>query len=177
MESTDVFVLAIDPGLKGALAGLDRNGELMFLRDMPTETYTLKSKKTKSGKAATRNRYLLHELRDIVTGLNPKHLVYEQQHPMPDQGVTSQYTTGYGMGMLDMMAACLGTRTIVVSAQEWTKVMLKGASGEGKERALGVARSMFPRAERLCKSNGRADALCVAMYAYTTRIAHDPSAA
>jgi len=158
-----VAVLGIDPGLSGAYAALDEDGEIIELDDIPTETVKT-GRKTKSGKDGKKDRYLVNDLRDIITRLRPRVVVYEQQHAMRGQGVTSMFSTGYGFGMLEGMLSGLGQPSRVITAQSWTKTMLAGQAGDGKERAVLVARRMYPKAERLVKSNGRADALLIAFF-------------
>ncbi len=158
-----VAVLGIDPGLNGAYAALDDNGDLIELGDIPTETVKT-GRKTKSGKDGRKSRYLVNDLRDILVRLQPRTVIYEQQHAMKGQGVTSMFSTGYGFGLLEGMLSGLRQPSRVITAQAWTKAMLQGQSGDGKERAVLVARRMYPNAERLVKSNGRADALLIALF-------------
>ena len=164
MDSNDTIeVLAIDPGLKGAIVGMNAAGKILLIADTPTEKVKT-SRKSKLGNPIKKNLYLVNDLRDIVLGANPKLIAYERQHAMPGQGVSSMFTTGYGMGLLDMMVSSLCIPATVITAQEWTKHMLAGSTGDGKERAVSVARALYPNEPHLCKSNGRADAICIARY-------------
>lgn len=157
--NSQAFILGIDPGLKGAYAVLNQQGQLLELGDMPTISITSGKKK--------RNKLDASELRDILTRVKPEYVVYEQQQAMPGQGVTSMFSTGYGFGIIEGLLVALYQRHFSVLASRWTKSMLVGASGEGKERSLQVAKGLYPTAERLNKTNGRADALLIALYGLT----------
>ena len=68
----------------------------------------------------------------------------ERAQAMPKQGVVSMFTFGKGYGMWLMALAATKIPYQVVHSRTWTKVMLDGAPGDGKERAYLVARRMFP---------------------------------
>ena len=63
----------------------------------------------------------------------------ESQQAMPRQGVSSTFSTGQGFGMWRGILAALRLPYEIVTPATWTRGMLKGAPGEGKERAIAVA--------------------------------------
>lgn len=84
-------ILGVDPGLKGALAFLSLDGQLIAIEDMPC-----------LGKEV--NAYMLANL---IVGLGPvTTAVVERAHSMPKQGIAGafNYGTGYGK-ILGVLAA------------------------------------------------------------------------
>lgn len=149
-------LMAIDPGLLGAWCVVDSEHpeKLLAVGGMPTVKHP-------SG----RGRAIHKEgIVKVVVDNSPDMIALEQQFVISGQGLKSAFTTGYGMGLLDMMVSTLCIPATVITAQEWTKHMLAGSTGDGKERAVSVARALYPNEPHLCKSNGRADAICIARY-------------
>ncbi len=154
------MVVGIDPGLSGAVAFIGSDGPEVY--DMPT---------LRVGKGARRRLDLVglcDLLRSMAVSRNLVRFIIETQQPMPGQGVTSTFSTGYGLGAIEGILTALGVSWRGVRPQEWQRVILAGAAGEGKDRALMVAERLFPGAElrgpRGGALDGRADALCIAEY-------------
>jgi len=106
---------------------------------------------------------------DLLAELAPDLVVLEQQQPMPGQGVTSTYSTGYGFGLWEGVCAGLGLPALRVRPQRWQKVVLAGCPGEGKERAVRAVEALLPDFDltpgrRRKPHEGLADACCLALY-------------
>jgi len=71
--------------------------------------------------------------------------IIERAQPMPGQGTVSMFSFGRGYGMWLMSLSISGIPFQIVHSSVWTKKMLLGASGEGKERAISVAQHLFPQ--------------------------------
>jgi crossover junction endodeoxyribonuclease RuvC len=71
--------------------------------------------------------------------------IIERAQAMPGQGTVSMFTFGKGYGLWLMALTVSKIPFQIIHPRVWTKVMLLGASGEGKERAISVAQHLFPR--------------------------------
>jgi crossover junction endodeoxyribonuclease RuvC len=96
----------------------------------------------------------------------------EQAQAMPGQGVSSTFATGRGFGIGEGVLSALDVPFRTVRPVVWTKRVLAGMPGEGKERSIRFAMGMFPGAELTPKGSrkprdGRADALCLAYFGTT----------
>ena len=164
--------LGIDPGLSGALAAVGARGEVRYLRPMPVL-------QTKVGRS-TRHVYDHHELRVCAAKLHATGVVsavIERQQAMPQQGVTSMVTVGYGAGCLAQLLVDHDIRHEVVGPQVWQKVFsIRGgqkATTTTKDQARKVALDLFPSLQAEMESagynkaqqGGVVDAVLIAEYA------------
>ncbi len=146
----------LDPGQQGSISFIGEESHQLFLYPMPTS-----SKEEHS-------RFSILALSDVFRTFQKDTIkfVIEKAQAMPKQGVVSMFNYGAGYGM------CLGGLSIFeydyeeVRPQTWTKIMLEGAQGEGKERAYGVARRMFPQWQpKFKKEYQYCDSILLAEYA------------
>jgi len=168
-------VIGIDGGLHGAVVAIDQNMRVLGCFDMPTLPVTKRRKGGKKIHANVFDASALHEKLHAMVNVLHKHgyavaMVLERAQAMPGQGVSSMFTTGRGYGLAEMAAVSTGKPYQLVSANVWTKEVLKGCPGEAKERSLLQASRLFPRLT-LTKPNGkklsldgRADAALLAYY-------------
>jgi len=143
-------LVSIDPGLRGAVAIFDADGNPLELHDMPV----LKSGAT--GKDEI-------DVNGLVAILPPGvQVVLEAQQAMPKQGVASTFKTGLGFGKLLGMLDALAFPYKVVQPRAWAKAVGKPARSD-KEWNIGEARRRWPAfAPQLLKSkDGRADVLLI----------------
>lgn len=92
--------------------------------------------------------------------------VIERAQAMPGQGVVSmfEYGKGYGIWLALLSVNYIAFR--IVHPVVWTKVMLAGAPGEGKERNLLTARRLRPTwVTRKKKDESLCDCILLAEYA------------
>ena len=149
--------VGIDPGLKGAIAAINSQTlEVIGVSDTPVV-----EGQYDASEMATGIRHLALFGTAVVT--------LEQSQAMPGQGVTSTFSTGRGFGIWEGVLGALDVPYRVVRPSVWTKKVLAGVSGEGKERSIRFALRMFPGCELTPPGSrkprdGRADALSLAYY-------------
>jgi crossover junction endodeoxyribonuclease RuvC len=156
--------IGIDPGVRGAIAAINAQTlEVIEMADTPTVA------------SGDKRLYDISEMAAIVRHLSllgVAVVTLEQAQAMPGQGVTSTFSTGRGFGIWEGVLGALDVRYRTVRPLVWTKRILTGAQGEGKERSFQFALRMFPGCELAPKGSrkprdGRADALCLAYYGAT----------
>jgi crossover junction endodeoxyribonuclease RuvC len=149
--------IGIDPGIRGAIAAINAQTlEAIEVIDTPVAG---KAYDISEMAAAIRRMSLLGVA--VVT--------LEQAQAMPGQGVSSTFSTGRGFGIWEGVLGALDVPYRVVRPCVWTKKVLAGVPGEGKERSIRFALQMFPGCELTPKGSrkprdGRADALSLAYY-------------
>jgi Holliday junction resolvasome RuvABC endonuclease subunit len=154
-------LLAIDPGLTGALAFWDNELEALSLHDMPI--------------IRTRNKSQVPEaeLVNIIKSMRPDVAVIELVHALPRQGVTSMFNFGVGFGVLRGILAAFDVPTHYLTPQEWRRVArVQGSAGDKGQSRL-RAQQLFPKQATQfarVKDHGRADAALIA-YAFSCNLA------
>lgn len=144
------IILAVDPGKSGAIAAIDRDGNLHDTWDMPVVD----------------KRISAPLLADILVPLQPVTdvLVCEDVHAMPGQGVTSMFTFGRGLGVVEGVALGAGIPVRWVSPARWKRALgLSADKGASRRRATELwpsQSSMFARV----KDDGRSEAALIAYY-------------
>lgn len=150
-----MIILGIDPGQKGALCWLG-DGKIIQVSDIPTMPKL-------TGKGTTINHISLAAI--IANAPFPDKVFIEKVHAMPKQGVSSVFEFGYGVGLLHGILAALHYSTELVTPNAWKKYhsLLK----KPKDASRSLALTLYPQYEdqlNLKKHNGRADAICIALY-------------
>lgn len=149
--------LGIDCGLNGALA-LVVDGELVRVVDMPTVTLE------RNGK--TKRQVSVPELVDIIKELDPTEAYCEKVFAMAGQGVTSVFSLGRSLGVVEGVLTALRIKTTLMTPQTWIKGM--GVVG-GKDGSRARAMELFPDHLSLfkrVKDDGRSDASLIAIWGY-----------
>ena len=155
------YYVGIDPGLSGALAVLDHDGNLMAVFETPTTV-------VKSGKK-NRTEYIVSGMVNIINQVTFQGTVFgiERQQAMPGQGVSSMMKIGYGYGLWIGLIAMTGQPYHIITPQAWKKEMMVGM---GKEKAASCvkAQQLFPHGnfftQRGRAIDGNADATLIALY-------------
>ena len=152
-----MIVAGIDPGLHGAVAILDHDGNLLTVFDLPTVEEV-------HGKG-TRSRIAPALLQDELIGDVRISVAYiEHVSSSPQMGVTSSFRMGEAFGSVLAVLQCCGIRTELVRPQVWKKVM---GIGSDKDVARGRAIEMYPSQSDLfkrVKDHDRAEAALIAEY-------------
>lgn len=92
--------------------------------------------------------------------------VLERAQAMPGQGTVSMFEFGRGYGLWLALLTVNYIPFQVVHARTWTKSLLEGSPGEGKQRNLAAALKLFPKWHPTKKKEeGYSDALLLAEYA------------
>lgn len=151
------FIVGIDPGLTGAVAILNAEGEVDSIIDTPSFALTGKRREHDAGgmwSIAGKSGWLFKH----------PHVFIEQQQMRPDVAVQSTAKVWYGYGLWVMALVAGNHRYTAVRAQTWQKEMYQGAVGEGKERSLMIAARLWPNLTIPKTRHDRADALLIAEY-------------
>lgn len=151
------LVIAIDPGLSGAIAILDEDGKVDLVRDLPV---------IRDGKLSWIDGSRLQSMVMAARKGRDARAIVERVQAMPKQGLSSSFNFGVGFGSI------LGVlQTLQLPIEFVTPVTWKRALGldSQKHRSLDKARLLYPMAElHLAKHDGRAEALLLAHW-YQTR--------
>jgi crossover junction endodeoxyribonuclease RuvC len=147
--------LGIDVGLNGAIA-LVVDGELISVVDMPTVTLD------RNGKA--KRQVSVPELVQIVKDFDPTEAYTERVFAMAGQGVTSVFSFGRSLGVVEGVLGALKIKNSLVTPQTWQKRM---AVTGGKDGSRARAMDLFPEQAQMfkrVKDDGRADAALIAAF-------------
>jgi hypothetical protein len=112
-----MIIVGIDPGKLGSVARLDTAAGQFVVSNTPT----------------TASEYDLPAMFRVLQTSSADLVILERAQAMPGQGVCSMFEFGRGYGLWQMALAASLLRTITVHPRVWTKVMLFGSHGEGKE--------------------------------------------
>ncbi len=149
--------LGIDVGLNGAIA-LVVDGELVSVVDMPTVTLD------RNGKA--KRQVSVPELVDIIKQFDPNEAYVEKVFAMAGQGVTSVFSFGRSLGVVEGVLTTLKIKTTLMTPQTWQKGL--GMTG-GKDGSRARAMELFPDHLSLfkrVKDDGRSDSALIALWGY-----------
>ncbi len=153
-----MLYIGIDPGAKGGISFVsEKQGE--FSMPLPQ----------------------VGELRDLLISWQEdfgiKHVFIEKAQAMPLQGVCSMFSYGYHAGTLEGVFQALFIPFTLVTPKEWQKEMFKGTKVSPKsilkatkDRALQVARRLFPKQKFIatlkCKKphDGMIDSILIAEF-------------
>jgi crossover junction endodeoxyribonuclease RuvC len=159
-----VIYIGIDPGLNGAIAFLDTKIGHLSVVDMPI----LEVKRNNKVKKEV-SSYGLSNIFDLTDGpaWNIREVVLERVGAMPGQGVSSVFSFGRSVGLVEGVLAARGLAVSIVTPQAWQKAAgVRGGKDGSRQRAM----ELFPNYAGLFalkKHDGRADAACMAWYAAT----------
>jgi crossover junction endodeoxyribonuclease RuvC len=153
------LILGIDPGLRGALAALDAQGQVVDTWVMPVAGGEVHA-------AAVADH--LRSLRCLDAHQDIGMVVIERVGSMPKQGVVSTFKFGTGWGMVRGVCAALGLPVHLVPATIWKPRVLAGLPHD-KAGAVRFCTSRWPDTDLIptgCRvpHDGIADALCLAEY-------------
>lgn len=163
-------ILGIDPGLTGAITLMipaAAGAVYADIRDMPTVELQ------RGGKA--KNQVSPQLLTKLILNLGSSSgaditgAFIEQVGAMRGQGVTSMFSFGRSLGIVEGVLAALDIPISYVTPQTWQKFCGVGKGDDaGRARAL----QLYPTlAEQLArkKDHGRADSLLIAHYGFFNR--------
>jgi hypothetical protein len=156
--------LGIDPGLSGAIAVLDADGQCVTCADTPVLTRVDTAGRDRRDYALADMRALLLDVAGTLSLT-----AIEAVHAFPEQGVASTFALGRGFGIWLGMLGALRLSFLQVYPVRWkTRFSLLR---EGKQAARIMAQQRWPGvALHLKKHDGRADALFLAEYARQTHL-------
>ncbi len=112
-----------------------------------------------------------------LAGLDPAVCFVEKVHSTPQMGVSSAFTFGKSVGIIEAVVIAAGLRLVYVSPQKWQKELglISKARGLGKgdtekkNRNKARAQELFPELE---VTHAVADALLICEYGRRTTLTH-----
>jgi len=156
-------IVAIDPGLSGAIAELNEKGEIVHLIDMPVLSY-------KKGKKVKRD-YDVGAISGFFTLMLKERTVFieKMQSMPPGFRVQASFGLGYCQGLFEGILSTLGIGYELIISKEWKKhFSITPDKGDGKAQSFQIASRLFPEAELKTKRgrilDGRSDALLICEY-------------
>jgi hypothetical protein len=148
-----MIILAIDPGITGALAFYVPGDPPGFnVHDMPVVDGDVNAS----------------DLWHIIKYVKPRVAIIEHVHPHPKEGVSSVWRFASAYTTARVVVQLLGIPAILVSPAKWKHAMKLKGGPEGKEQARRLAIETFPDHSQLFsrkKDHGRAEASLLAVYA------------
>ena len=147
-------VIGVDPGASGAIA-LVVDGFLHQVVDMPTVTVTRN--------AAQKRQVSPAGVADIIRSMKPDTAIVEKVGAMPGQGVSSMFSFGRSVGIIEGALAALQVPATFITPQAWQKAV---GAAKGKDGSRQRVMELFPRDSHLfarVKDDGRADAVLIAL--------------
>lgn len=146
------FIVGIDPGKDGAIAVLNRDGEVVDLAGMPLDSdFQVETSRI-----------------NLFSDTNESFCFIEKAFCMPRQGAPATFTCGLNYGKLLAIIEFLKTPYTVISAQKWKKYF--GLLKKDKKASVAIACKLFPNHKKLFyTSRGRildgiAEAVLIAEY-------------
>lgn len=146
-------ILAIDPGLTGALAFYFTDvPERVGVCDMPVIGHEINAA----------------ELRDMINDYKPGRAIIEQVGPMPRDGVRQAWRFSGAFYTARTVVAMLNIPMTLVTPGAWKKAMNVKGGDDGKEQCRALAIQLFPSCAASFsrkKDQGRGEAALLALYA------------
>ena len=158
-------IIAIDPGIRGAIARIKSDGSLKVY-DTPTKTWEAKSRA-----GGTTKDYDIKACRKLLKkliGKNKKVIIaLEGVHPFLGSKV-SNFLLGRSKGIWEALISSLGYDALLVPMRSWTAFWFGTKARKNKKKSnLKKVKKLFPNAIhhfRLKKHDGRADATLIAEF-------------
>lgn len=157
-----MYIVGIDPGLKGGIAFLSENKLLAH------RTPTVSIPFVKKGKKTTRDDMDLEKCRELLLFESVTHVFLEQVSAMPGQGVTGMFRFGQNLGQWQGLLVGMGVAYTLVRPQVWKRQA--GLIGAEKGASVELARTIWPDHSDLFKyktaDEGRSEAALIARYGW-----------
>jgi hypothetical protein len=147
-----MIILAVDPGITGALAFYDTASQDLDVVDMPILDGDVNP----------------HEIRAYLVTFLPDIAIIEHVHPHPNEGVSSVWRFAAAFTTARVVVQMQNIPTMLVSPAKWKRKMGLRGGALGKEQARRLVVETFPiYAHRFSrkKDHGRAEAALLAVYA------------
>jgi crossover junction endodeoxyribonuclease RuvC len=152
------FYLGIDPGKSGSYSIVDNQYHIRVSKNFPI---------IKMIKPELDISQIVKTFIALSIQYEPLIAVLEKVHAMPKQGVTSMFSFGETYGIIKTALVAANIPYQEVTPQAWTKKMLVGMPGIGKERAYKRACQMFPYWDPItAKDKDKADSILIACYGF-----------
>lgn len=155
------YILGIDPGLTGAIALLDFEGNFCELAEIPT---MIKGQGTGVVKRCINSVGLQNIISSYIAEYGDLIAYIENVNAMPGQGVSSVFSLGDTFGVIRSVLACLGIESYFIPPQTWKKYFKLPAD---KDVCRSYAIKVFPQAAIYLNrkaDHNKAEALLLAKY-------------
>lgn len=168
--------IGIDGGLTGAVVAVCQDLRVLGYFDMPLVEGTRRKKGGKKVHYHTYDAPELHRKLGAMIDVLRRHgysvqVFLEYAQAMPQQGVSSVFTTGRCYGMAEMAVVALKVPYQIVHSNVWMKKVLAGLpKTDDKTRSFTQAARLFPSLPlkkpkgTIASLDGRADAALLAYY-------------
>jgi crossover junction endodeoxyribonuclease RuvC len=157
-----MFIVGIDPGLKGGIAFYTPTSLLAH------RTPTVEVPYVKKGKKKTRFDMDLQGCRVLLDRSDITHVFLEKVSAMPGQGVTGMFRFGQNLGQWQGIIVGLGLDYTLVTPQVWKRQA--GLIQANKGDSVVLAKQIWPGRDDLFKyktaDEGRAEAALIAKYGW-----------
>lgn len=160
-------LIAVDPGIRGALAFYDPAAGRMDIVGMPVQQIVLKGKPKKNGQRPTRDVIDEVELActlRLFADLGYRKIFVEKVGGMPGQSAPNAFTFGYGCGLILGIARCLDLEIERADPSVWkAKMRVPSDKREARKRASEMMPELahyWPRQ----MDDGKAEAALLALY-------------
>lgn len=154
--SAPMKILGIDPGAGGALAVLNTEDSSLEIFDMPV---------VEIKKGSTTKRHVSAQLvAELLRAKSIDHAFVEAVHAMPGQGVSSSFSFGRALGVLEGVLGALQIPVTLVPPAVWLREM---RTKIGKDGSRARAVELWPKYAALFarkKDDGRAESALLAAY-------------
>lgn len=160
-----MIIAGVDPGLSGGIAIIQ---QLLGSTEYHVQPMPVTGEKKRS--------IQLQPIAELFKLWQIDLVVIEKVHAMPKQGVSSCFTFGKGYGQIQGICAGLFIPFVLVTPQQWKKIVLNGYDWKGdKSMSIKYCQQKYPNinlkaTERSRKPHdGICDALCIAEYGRMTQ--------
>lgn len=150
-----MIIAGIDPGLGGALATINGDGEVSVF-DMPL------LRLPRGGKI--RNDIDIHALAELILSQRISHAFVEQVGAMPKQGVSGVFMFGKCYGEVLGVLGATRTPLTLVTPRVWKAAMRTPAVKDGARARASQLLPAYAHLWPLKKHDGRAEAALLSLY-------------
>lgn len=157
-----------DPGLDGAIVGIDEDQRALFSTVMPTLSAGTKGRRILAARAVLDILRREMEHATLVVAL-------EEPGVRPKNGAVASMATGRNHGKLEMALIALDISYVIVRPQAWYKALGIVKHDKSKDATIAYCERMLPTFSLVPKGcrkphSGLADAACLALYALRERL-------
>ena len=149
--------IGVDPGISPAMAALDEQGRLLWMKDIPAiETGKGKQKKNEMNCGAVKEALI-----------DAAHIFIEKaqamQKPGQKQGIASTGKYMKGAGIIEGICIGLGIPYTLIPPLTWKPKMMVGMRKD-KEASLLRVQQLYPGSVHMKRDNHKAEAALICLY-------------
>lgn len=174
-----MIYVGIDPGLDGGIAIIGKKKVVVYdipvIKEELPPSPKMRKKAKKQGiepKKRIRHKYNIGELckifRENILRFpgDEVFVILEKAQAMPDQGVSSMFSIGFGFGLYQGILSVFGVSYEIVHPKKWQKIF--SIAEDTKAKAFETAQRLFPKLEFATERGrvltGRCDSVLLAEY-------------